>query len=335
MAGQVVESVVQYEGKNARELFFAPVIALPSISGSGIKIVEDIQSRLYLYYSSKLDKITKKRDGCGNTLTGNGVDITRRPIDVTDMEAFLQQCADEFNQTIYETAKKKGVDINDLTDTEIEAILIQIVTDAVARDFARQIWFNDTTLVGNADYNAYNGLFYNITAAVAASTVVNTPISAMATGTDAYNTLLAVYNAQPLAMKSQPTASKRLLVSRNIYDLYVTYLSTINGSEASYTNVVNGVPTPTFLGVPVMAMDVWDEYFLADFPADFNNGRVVMHVIEQGLAVGIDATGDETRVQSWYSIDDDIQKFRVRYKIGTTLHYHEMLSVAGFETVAP
>ena len=328
MANQLVESVVQYEGKSARDLFFAPVISLQNFKDQGIRIFEDIQSKLWLYYSGKLDKVTKLRSGCGWVATGNGVNIIRKDIPVADMQIQLEQCADEFNQTLWETAKKKGVEINDLTDTEIEAILIQIVTDALSRDLQRQIWFSDTSLVGNNDYNAYDGLFKSIAAGVAGSTVANVAINAMANGTDAYNALLAVYSNQPLEMKGQP--NKKFLITRNIYDLYVTYLSTLNGSEVSYTNVVNGVPTPTFRGIPVVAMDIWDEYFTADFSSDFGNGRIILHVAEQALIVGMDATSDSTQVASWYDLKEDMQYFRCRYKVGTRLHYDEYLSVAGF-----
>lgn len=329
MADQVIESVVSYEGKHAKELFFTPVISLELWNRQGVKIIDDIQSRLKIYFSGKLDKVTKKRDGCGNTYSGDGVAITNRNIDVTDMEVFLKQCSDVFDQTIYEAAKKKGVEINDLEGTEIEAIAIKLIEDAMTRDLIRQSWFNDTSLTGNADYNAYDGWFKLIAAGIAATTITNLPIASMSTGQNAHDAIEAVYNAQSLAMKSQATESKVILVTRNIYDKYVDYLRGL-GADATFNSTINGVGMAKFSGIEVIPMDIWTEYFTADFSSDLGNGRIVMVVKDEALMLGVDAESDYTVVQSWYSIDDDIQKFRVRYKVGPTLKYHEMIVVAGF-----
>jgi hypothetical protein len=333
MADQIVESVATYEGKNAHELFFKPVLDNPAWAEMGIKVIQDIQSRLYIFFSSKLDKITKKRNGCGNEYTGDGVSITRRPIDVVDMNAMLKQCADEFNQTIYETAKKKGVEINDLTGTEIEKILIQILEPTIYRDLLRQTWFSDTAS-GDDDYNAYDGLFKLITAGVAGSTIVNNAIAAMTTPAHAYTALNTVWKAQPRVMKKTPKANKVFLVDRAIFDFYSDYLSTIGNDEQSHTNLVTGLDELKFKGVTVIAMDIWDEYFEADFDGELGNGRIVLAVKEEALIVGADAEGDYTKIQVWYDIDDDVTKFRARYKTGPTLKYHEMLSVAGFESAS-
>lgn len=325
-----VNTFSQYDGKHAKEVLFYPVINSPTFNKTGVKVIEDIQSRLYIYRSTPLDKITLKRDNCGLPSNSNGsFDINNTPIDVVNMQAYVEQCADVFNKTIYETALKKGVDINDLTDTEVEEVIQTIMATTVERDLHRILWFGDNTLL-DINYNAFDGWFKKIGVFVVGNMIVNHAITAMATGTDAYNALLAVHNNQPRSLKAVPNEEKRILVTRNIYDLYTTYLSTLNGSEAAYFNVVNGIQTVTFKGIPVVVMDIWDEYFLSDFPNDFNNGRIILHHAQNSLYAAMDASSDTTTFKTWYSLDDDKYKMLCRYKAGAELGYPVNFSVAGF-----
>jgi hypothetical protein len=334
MAGKVVESVVQYEGKQAKEVFKPIILENPALAEQGIKVIADVQGKLYVYNRGKLRFVTKKRTTCGLTATGTGVDITRELITVEDMEIYLTECADIFENTIFETAKKKGVDINDLSGTEIDRLLMEIVLEGTTWDFGRQIWFNDTASA-DANYSAYSGFLKKIIALVASGDVPNATIGASVdTPAEAYSLLLSVFNQRTLEMKSQPTSAQQFMVTRSIYDLYVQYLSTLNGSEISYQNVINGIEAPLFQGVKVITMPTWDEVLASDTDiADiFPNGIVVMSTDEESLHIAVDAQGDEAKIKTWYSDDDDVQKYLVRYKIGTYIKFNGLLlSVAGFD----
>lgn len=334
---EAIESFVTYEGKQATEIFKEPFVKNPDLAAQGIKVISDVQNKLYLYFSSKLEKITKKRDGCGNVITGEGLAVTRRLITVTDMMIYLPQCADIFANTIKEAALKKGVDINNLSDTELDKFIIEHIVEASASDYFIQMWFGDEAITDPDNfYNVYDGFFVQIVAGVVANTIVNQTISAMTTPTHAYNAIKAVWDAQPAAMKSMPAKDKPIKVDSTIYNLYVAYLSTLNGSEIAYNNLVNGVPTPMFMGSPVVEMVTWTTVFTADsaLVGALGNGRIVMSVNDEALVIALDVTGDDTVVRSWYSLDDDLQKYKVQYKVGPTLKYHEMLSVAGFEVAS-
>lgn len=330
MASQPVNSFETYEGKNAGEVFLKPVITTPAIADMGIKVIEDIQSKLYMNFATKLDKVTKKRVGCTSTVTGDGVAITRRAITVVDFEVYLEQCADVFDQTVYEAAKKKGVEINDLEGTDIENLLMEILTPTVYRDMLRIAWFGDTSLAGDTDYNAVDGFLELIEDGVTAATIANVVIASMTTGQHAHDELKAVWLNQKNAMKAVSNKDKVFLVDRNIFELYGTFLSTLGTDEISHSNLVNGQEVLKFQGIPVIPMDIWTEYFEADFPNGLGNGRIILAVKDEALVLGVDASSDYTQVKFWYDINDDVNKTRVRYKMGPTLKHHDFLSVAGF-----
>jgi hypothetical protein len=326
----IVETFDPYEGKDAGEVFFAPVVEHPTWSTVGVNVLADIQSRLFIYFAGRMRKITKKRTGCGSNITGVGVNVRREPIDVDDLEIMLPQCADIFSKTIYETAKKKGVEINDLTDTEIEDLLKKIVEPAILDDMIRIAWLSDKSLVADGDYNQTDGLFKRIIAGISGGTIVNLPIAAMATPADAVAAIVSVYEAQPLEMIGVSPDQKRILVDRRIYQLYERALATLGTDELSHVNMVNGVKTVAYMGVPIIPMDTWTQNLTADFPGELGNGRIVMHVADEALFIGVDAEGDETIIDFWYEKKDDLNYLRVRYKLGTKLKYHDYIVTAGF-----
>lgn len=329
MPSTPINTVVTYEGKLAKDLFFAPVLALPQITDQGIKIIEDIQSRLYVFYNSKLDKVTKANPGCSSAVTGTGTAITRELIQVTDLEIFLSQCYTVFDQTLYEAARKKGMNIADLTGTEIETLLKDTLLPTIERDMQRIAWLADTSMVGDVDYGMLDGLFVKIAAGVTAGDIENVTTAVVTTPALAFDVLNRVYFNQKDVMKAIPLAQKRFLVTRDIFDNYVQYLSTLGTDEISHTNLVNGISAMKFMGIEVVAMDLWTEYLAADFAAE-DQSRVILLVKDEALVIGVDASSDTTQVDFWYEKKDKLNYTRVDYKLGTFIKHTEFLSVANF-----
>lgn len=329
MPSTPINSVVTYEGKLAKDLFFAPIINLPGIAEVGIKVIEDIQSRLYVFYNSKLDKVTKANPGCSSSVTGTGTAITRELIQVTDLELFLSECYTVFDQTLYETARKKGVEIADLTGTEIETLMRDTLLPTIERDMQRIMWLADTANVGDTNYSMLDGFFVKITAAVTAGTVENVTTATVTTPALAFDVLNRVYLNQKLVMKSQPLNSKLFLVTQDVYENYVQYLSTLGTDEISHTNLTNGITAVKFMGIPVVPMALWTEYLSADFSSD-DQSRVILLVKDEALILGVDASSDTTMVDIWYEKKDKLNYTRVDYKLGTKIKHTEFLSVANF-----
>ena len=329
MPSTPINTVVTYEGKLAKDLYFAPIINNIALTDQGLKMIEDIQSRLYVFYNSKLDKVTKANPGCSSSVTGTGTAITRELIQVTDLEIYLSQCYTVFDQTLYEAARKKGKDIADLTGTEIETLMRDTIMPTIERDFQRILWLADTSNVGDTDYSMLDGLFVKITAAVTAGDVENVTTAAVTTPALAFDVLNRVYLNQKLVMKAQPLNSKVFLVTQDVYENYVQYLSTLGTDEISHTNLVSGISAVKFMGIPVIPMPLWTDYLAADFPSE-DQSRVILLVKEEALIVGMDASSDTTNVEIWYEKKDKLNYTRVDYKLGTFIKHTEYLSVANF-----
>lgn len=335
MAGQPIEIFPKYEGKISREIWEPLLINNPTLKDQGIKTIADIRSKLIVYYTEQLRYITKKWITCGSEATGNGVEVTQEDIAVTPMRIDLSQCFGIFNQTILEFATKNGYDVNNMEGTEIGEMIMKMIVEGAFWDLLRQIWFGDTASV-NDYFSPYDGYFKRIRATVLAGTTPNVPIAnaaAVDTPTEVYNLLLAVVNNRERVMSSFDKKAQQLLVTGDIYDLYETYLSTLNGSETAYYHVVNGIETPMIKGFPVIKQNIWDEIRDGNpaIKAESPYGIVIMTTDDQSLILGVDAEDDWAQVKAWFEVKDEKNYWRVRYFAGTFIKYPDMLSTAGME----
>ena len=338
MAGQPIEVFPQYVGKYSEELWRPVLINNPDLKDQGIKTILDIRSKLIVYYTGRLRYITKKWTTCGSTPTGDGVTVGDEEITVTKMGIDLNQCFGLFNQTILEFATRKGYDVNNMEGTEIGTMIMEMIIEGAFWDLLREMWFGDTASA-NAYFSPYDGFIKKIRATVLAGLTPNVPIASAAaidTPLEAYTLLLAVINNRELPMSGFDKKKQQILVTGNIYDLYETYISTLNGSETSYYNVVNGVEQPMIKGFPVIKMNIWDEIRDANptIKDDSPYGMVIMTTDDESLILAVDAQDDWAKVEAWFEKKDEKNYWRVRYFAGTFIKYPDMLSTAGLEVYA-
>lgn len=158
----------------------------------GIKLYPNVQSSLKI---NLFDAVSKKTLAYATGFSGGtGATYTQKTLTVADMKAEAANSAHEFASTVFETARKKGYMANDITDTILEEIIMEVWMRGVKQDLFRQIWLGDTAKTtvssgawtGTADvnYSAYNG-FWKILMTDAATTAVSS------TGTHIYRKAMA------------------------------------------------------------------------------------------------------------------------------------------------
>ena len=313
--GNLITSVASYTGKQAefQDTFVLALAKTPLLSSLGFRIEQDIQSSKTFYKSARLNKITKKSVDCNTGDTATGVAISSVVLSVTQMEAELSQCKAPFEASIYEAALKKGYDVYNLEATQIQTLLLEIFGMAVADDLYRQIFLGDTTLT-NVDYTAYDGIFKTLKAgAIALDGTVRVASSISDTDINQTNilaTLDTYVDAQPSPLKYNYTAAeKRLFVTDPIYRALEIKYSTLGTLESSKTELINGIPTLKFRGIPVVNLLTIGDYILQDFstvsPASSGtmDNRIILtnplnHII------GTDLLTSTTTADFWYERKD-------------------------------
>lgn len=323
-----VTSMTTYTGKQSefRELVMKKLEGFLSLNELGFQIIEDIQSNKIMYKDSYMDKITRARSGCNNTSTGTGVAISSFTLNVVDMQAQLEQCADVFDATIAEVLRKKGADINDLTGTEIEAYVLERVADAAARDIFRIVLMGDTTMT-NADYTAFDGVFKKVKAGYLAGDGTVRVAASISDSDLAVASLVATLDAyvdqQPDELKFVPDGEKRFYVTDSVYRAYEKYLSStqFSGVAEQRNALVNGIPALTYRGIPMVNLKVISKYILQDISttsprsAATEDNRILLTVPDNHY-IATDTLTDTAKVQMWYEPVEDTNYTRLRYKLG-------------------
>jgi hypothetical protein len=323
--GNLITSVASYTGKQAdfQETFVLALAKTPLLAQLGFRIEQDIQSSKTFYKTGRLQKITKKSVDCNTGDTATGVAISSVVLSVTQMEAELSQCKAPFEASIYEAALKKGYDVYNLEGTQIQTLLLEVFGNAVATDLYRQIFLNDTTLT-NSDYTAYDGIFKTLkagalagdgtvrVAAVISDTDINQTniLATLDTYVDAQNSILK-YNYTP--------DQKRMYVTDPIYRALEQKYTTLGNLESSKTELINGIATLKFRGIPVVNLLTIGDYINVDFatgsPATANDNRIILtnplnHII------GTDMMTDTTSAEFWYERKDKKNYCRLNYRAG-------------------
>lgn len=329
----IINTAVTYSGKDATEIFTKPIVTNPLIQQIGLEIVDDVQSLKKLYFQGNLRKITKKRVGCGWVETGTGTNLFTKNLAVTDLQVQLPQCAAVFDQTIWESLRKKGYDINNLEGTQLQEMLVDAIEIGAIDDYTRIMWFGDTASA-DTDYNQLDGFFKVLAAAIAGDGVKSTGAladNAMGTNDAAIAALQAVYFAATPQLKALPNASKVFLVSGSVYENFQQSLIRQGNLESARTALLDGTPTLTYMGVEIIPMYQWDSTIAADFSPTANPDRPhrIIFAERKNLIVGLDTVSDNTDVMFWYEPKDDMNYARIRYKLGVTYKFPEMIAVGG------
>ena len=117
-----------YPGNLNTDFLYRPTIGVPDLS-SIFTIRQNIKYKEQLHIVQSVSKIVKKYDQCAREFTSN-TQITNRTIEVTDLNFNLEQCVDDFEQTVLLELENLGIERNNVLGTDIERAINQIVADA-------------------------------------------------------------------------------------------------------------------------------------------------------------------------------------------------------------
>lgn len=238
-------------------------------------------------------------------------------------EVFIAECAKDLEATAAVYVMNNGVRMDDLTDTDYMAIVVEVLSKAVHDFIFRIVWLGDTEAenVGSSGgiitagvdteyFDIIDGFFKQLEAAVADDSNRLVTIAANSQGTkaaqmnnltpeNAYNLLSTMYYKAPVVMRA--SGNMRFLVTQSLADKYQQYL-TDKGLESTYRNMVDGVNALSILGVEVIAVPKWDEMIQAfnDLGATFYKPHRALLIEKANLAVGVPATTVLEEVDVWY-----------------------------------
>ena len=255
--------------------------------------------------------------------SAKGDTITLTPARV---EAEIEFRAKELFNKMKGQVLRAGHDFENIDGTIVKNILLDLIGKGVKADFNRQLWLSDAA-EADVNYGIYDGIF-QVAREGGATALTSASLDA---STQDDGAALVAGNALDILKKLYDNASPELLeagnhvyfVSGDIADDYMaSTLESSNFAAAGYGAMVNGVPSLTYRGIPLVVRRDWDVAIAADH-AEINGQNAAaethraMLTTQDAFVVGTDF--DENSVEQWYSQDNKAYRFRVAYMVGVAL----------------
>lgn len=317
---------VSYEGIEANDLFFEPFWMDMSNLGD-FRIMPNVVSKKKMQFVERLEKIIKKKTGCGFDPSGK-VGVYERTVEVEEVKAELEICFDEFKDTVMQEKLKKGNMKMDLSDTEIMNLLITKVQDAIMLDYMRLLFFGDKSSLDEF-YNVVDGLWtVHIPNLVNQNQIpyINANSGAPLAPGATIDLLEDVYRAQSNALYGITAANKRFYVTRSVWEGYQTDLENTGGGDAGRVALINGETSLFYRGIRLVPFLNWDEYTENDLGQ--TDEHLVMLTTPDNIVVATDVLADLNRIQVFFDQLDEKTRIKVNAKFGSNFVHPSLFCVA-------
>ena len=332
-----------YQGKFASKILLEPMFTSDNIMGN-YRIYPNVKYKQNLMLAPKLQGITAVNDACGaNTgCTPDGFTIAPKVITVENTSVKQEQCWDEFKSQVIVESYRNGVDMADLSGTELADAIINRTRDGIKHDLVRNMWAGDSGAeVADCSYKSMgDGLWEALSVGTAINgatqlrevTAVSTDAANLiAVGSaidpaDAVLLLQTVFDTAPAELQQVPASEKRMFVTPNIYNAYygsLTTIATAGAVDYGHSEAQSGVNYERlrYRGVELVAMYEWDEALTAltgaDLPPLFTAAtegiqatQGCIYGAKDNFFIGTDVSAPENELKMFY--DEVTEKMYIR-----------------------
>ena len=294
-----------YLGTYASKILLEPMFHSDDIM-SNYTIYPAVKMRQNITMAPSLSSITAVHSGCGTTNTCDpaGFTVTQKYITVENVSVKQSQCWDEFKDQVIVESYKNGVNMPDLTGTQLADVIIDRVRNGIQSDMVRNMWAGDNAAgvvaidctyasMGDGLWvtlsagGAINGTqMREVTGNLGAAATQQITVGATLPAADAILILEDVYNTASSALQAIPASEKRIFCNPNIYNAWysaLTQVASAGSVDYGHSEAQVGKNRLYFRGVELVPMYEWDTALTAlaggTFPALFT-----------AAVAGIDAT---------------------------------------------
>ena len=329
-----------YPGILTTEVFFKPTEDSPALSDLAI-IDQGISFKKQYNILPALDKIVKPYDGCARTFSGSQ-DITNKTLEVAEFELGLEWCKDDFTNyltgaynNLAQEWLKSGNASFDPSGTPVASIISRLIEDSARRDVFRRICFGDAGSA-SADFDTIDGIWTQLVDNAGTTSTYCVKKASTSLGTAALSSgealaaLEAVYNESTNLLKAVPTSKKAMFVTGSVYDNYFNSLAA-NGAvtEQAFSNLVKGVSSLTFKGIPVVPVRIWDTMLEdSDNPLNASTRHLILYTTKDNHRIGVESSGDLNKIEGWYDRKDRKYYFEGDMKFGYTYLHCDLQTIA-------
>ena len=282
-----------YQGTYASQILLEPMFRSDDIMRN-YTVYPNVKYKQNLMLAPKLSGITALNTGCSatNTCDPAGFTVAPKVITVSNVSVKQSQCWDEFKDQFIVESYKNGLNMPDLTGTQLADVIINRVRHGIQSDVVRNMWAGNTgAAVADCTYTWADGLWKTMSAGGAINGTQMNEVTATGTAagnliavgatigaSDAVTLLTNVFDTASAELQQIPASEKRMFVTPNIYNAYYGALTAVasNGAvDYGHSEAQSGVNYArlSFRGVELVPMYEWDVALTAltgaDLPALF------------------------------------------------------------------
>lgn len=248
--------------------------------------------------------------GCGHNPI-DSITLTQRTIDCAAIKVDGKICPETLVGKYAEYLVRIAATENDLP---FEQYIANTLVDEINKKIEKLIWLGDTTQTSDASIKWINGFLAQMDAD---SDCVDVSI---ASGTSAYNGLVAVYMAMPEEVLEK---GGLIFVSPAIYRVFLQDMVSINFFH--YSGPQDSAPEEFVLpGTDVKVVKT----------PGLTGSLKVVGTFADNLVYGTDGENDNEEIDIWWSQDDRVFKYQVKWNSGVAYKYPAM-NVLGTFAAAP
>ena len=340
-----------YNGTYASKILLEPMFHSDSISGN-YTIYPSVKYKQQIVMAPALRGITALNTGCTTTNTCNpaGFTVTNKTIEALNCSVKQEQCWTEFKDQVIVESYKNGINMPDLTGTQLAEVIINRVRNGIMNDMSRNIWAGFATggaAVADCSYESmgeglWNKLGADATFANAGSLQRVTGAGAAADynvvgaripTADAATVLGQAFEGAPSELQQVEASRKRMFVTPNIYNAWYASLTAVatNGAvDYGHSEAQTGKGRLFFRGIELVPMYVWDEALTARTGADrpdifdvvdsaaagFTSMNGVIYAAVDSLFIGTDVNAPENELKMFYDEVSDNMYVRSYFTMG-------------------
>ena len=343
-----------YAGSYASQILLEPMFRSDDIMRN-YTVYPNVKYKQNIMLAPKLQGITALNTGCTSTNTCDpaGFSVSQKVITVSNVSVKQVQCWDEFQDQFIVESYKAGLNMPDLTGTQLADVILNRVRHGIQSDVVRNMWAGDLALGGaggvgtnpTCSYRWADGLWkaFSTTAAINGTQMNEVLVGATTSkaqtetvgGTiasiDAITLLTTLFDGAPAELQQTPASEKRMFVTPNIYNAYygaLTAVAVTGSVDYGHSEAQSGVNYArlSFRGVELVSMYEWDTALATYNPALFNCAGVTggaadvkngcVYSAKDNLIIGTNVTDPDTQLKMFYDEVSDNMYIRSNFTMG-------------------
>ncbi len=318
-----IEQSKNYEGKELDSLFFYPMLSGENAEELGIRVLYNMPVPTVLSFWQRNPFLLQKFEGSGWS-GGEATDRKQKTINMSCVKAEASYSASDYFSLVHEKiACSPGINMQDLTGTELEAAETALFKEAIAQAIRLTMWLGDVDAV---DFNTFNG-FLKIIEDEATRPGTEMYFDSFGyeereSATFAEDILQRAWDNAPYALKGLKSEGNLVMfVSGDIYTKYGDSLDNAD-YESSFLSRQNGRSELYWRGIPVIDVKVGDYLDCMRTPSSF-----VILTDRRNLALAVNtADYPGTEVRMWYNPDEMENRQRAVFMAGCDILMPDLIS---------